>query len=199
MDAALATSRESGLPRIQVTPNQGKFLQLLAKACGARSILEIGTLGGYSTIWLARALAAGGRLVTLELEPRHAAVARANLDRAGLSGIVEIRVGPAQSSLDELLAQHEGPFDFVFIDADKPGAADYFSTALELSRPGSVIVIDNVVRRGRVIERETDDPATQGIRRLNERISAEPRVSAIEVQTVGVKGHDGFALVVVNG
>ncbi|MGP8163546.1 MAG: O-methyltransferase [Acidimicrobiales bacterium] len=199
LDAALVASAEAALPPIQVAPNQGKFLQLLARACGARRILEIGTLGGYSTIWLARALPEGGHLVTLERELRHAEVARANLDRAGLSGVVEIRVGPAQASLAELLAQREGPFDFTFIDADRPGVTDYVSMSLELSHPGSVIVVDNVVRGGSVVESDTGDPGVEGVRRLNERMSTEPRVSATEIQTVGVKGYDGFALLLVNG
>jgi predicted O-methyltransferase YrrM len=197
LDATLVASAQADLPRIHVSPNQGKFLQLLAKACGARMILEVGTLAGYSTIWLARALPCGGRLVTLELEPKHAEIARANIERAGLSGVVDIRVGPAQMSLDGLLAQSEGPFDFTFIDADRPGAAGYFSSSLELSHPGSVIVVDNVVRGGKIVDAAPGDPNVEGIRRLNERIAAEPRVSAIEIQTVGVKGHDGFALMVV--
>ena len=199
LDATLAASAQAELPRIQVSPNQGKFLQLLARACGARTILEVGTLAGYSTIWLARALPRGGRLVTLELEPKHAEIARANIERAGLSGVVDIRVGPAQISLDGLLARSEGPFDFTFIDADGPGAAGYFSSSLELSHPGSVIVVDNVVRGGQVVDIAPGGPYREGIRRLNERIATEPRVSAIEIQTVGVKGHDGFALMVVNG
>jgi predicted O-methyltransferase YrrM len=199
LDAALAASREAGLPGIQVTPNQGKFLQLLARACGARQILEVGTLGGYSAIWLARALPEGGRLVTLELVPRHAEVARANLARAGLSEVVEIRVGQARESLAKLRTQKRSPFDFTFIDADRPHVVDYFSAAVELSRPGSLIVVDNVVRRGSVLEPDTGDSDVQAIRQLNERVSADRRVSAVEIQTVGVKGHDGFALMVVNG
>jgi predicted O-methyltransferase YrrM len=195
----LTASKEAGLPGIQVTPNQGKFLQLLARACGARQILEIGTLGGYSAIWLARALPEGGRLITLELVPKHAEVARANLARAGLSEVVEIRVGPAQESLAELRTQQQSSFDFTFIDADRPHVVGYFSAAVELSHPGSLIVVDNVVRRGSVLEPDTGDSDVKAIRQLNERISADRRVSAVEIQTVGVKGYDGFALMVVNG
>ena len=199
LDAALTASKEAGLPGIQVTPNQGKFLQLLARACGARQILEIGTLGGYSAIWLARALPEGGRLITLELVPKHAEVARANLARAGLSEVVEIRVGPAQESLAELRTQQQSSFDFTFVDADRPHVVGYFSAAVELSHPGSLIVVDNVVRRGSVLEPDTGDSDVKAIRQLNERISADRRVSAVEIQTVGVKGYDGFALMVVNG
>ena len=164
---------------------------------GARSILEVGTLGGYSTIWLARALPPGGRLVTLEAEPRHAEVAAINLDRAGVADVVEIVIGKALDTLPRLAEDGRGPFDFVFIDADKPGNPDYFAWALRLSRPGAVIVVDNVVRGGAVADAGSDDPAVLGTRRLVELVAAEPRVTATAVQTVGSKGHDGFLLAVV--
>jgi len=197
LDAALEASREAGLPPINVAPNQGKLLHLLARLQGARSILEVGTLGGYSTIWLGRALPAGGRLVTLELEPRHAEVARASIERAGLADVVTIRVGRAVDSLEALEAEGAGPFDLVFIDADKPSNPDYFRWALRLTRPGSVIVVDNVIRNGAVVDPDSTDPAIQGTRRLNELMSSERRVSVTEVQTVGSKGYDGFALALV--
>ena len=197
LDSALEASRSAGLPPINVAPNQGKLLHLLARILGARSILEIGTLGGYSTIWLGRALPPGGRLETLELDPRHAEVARANLDRAGLAGVVTVRVGRAVDSLAALDAEGAGPFDMVFIDADKPSNPDYFEWALRLTRPGSVIVVDNVIRNGAVIDAGSTDPAIQGTRRLNEVMAAERRVSVTEVQTVGSKGYDGFALALV--
>lgn len=199
LDAALEASEAAGLPPHQVSPNQGKLLNLLAGAVSARRILEIGTLGGYSTIWLARALPPGGRLVTLEANPDHADVARANLERAGLSEVVELHVGPALETLPTLDAEGREPFDLSFIDADKAGSAEYFDWALRLSRPGSLILIDNVVRRGAVADPNTADPSALGIRRLNERMAAEPRVSATAIQTVGSKGHDGFALALVGG
>jgi predicted O-methyltransferase YrrM len=198
LDGALADSAAAGLPAIQVTPNLGKLLHLLARIQGARKVLEIGTLGGYSAIWLARALPPGGRLVTLESDPKHAEIARANIARAGLSGMVEIRVGRALETLPGLKAEGVGPFDFFFIDADKQSNPEYFGWAVELSRVGSLIVIDNVVRNGAVIDTANVDPAVEGIRRLNRMLAAEPRVSATEVQTVGSKGYDGFALAVVN-
>jgi len=199
LDAALQDSAAAQLPPINVAPNQGKLLHLLVRIHGARSILEVGTLGGYSTIWLARALPAGGRLVTLELEPKHAEVARANLARAGLSEVVEVRVGRAVDSLAALDAEGAAPFDFVFIDADKPSNPDYFTWALKLTHPGSVIVVDNVIRNGAVADASSDDPAIVGTRKLNELMAAEPRVSVTEVQTVGTKGYDGFALALVTG
>ena|SRR5271155_1276348 len=197
LEAALAASAEAGLPAIQVSPNQGKLLHLLALAQGARTILEVGTLGGYSTIWLARALPAGGRLITLEVNATHAEVARGNIDRAGLSGVVEVRLGNALDTLPKLAEEGVGPFDFVFIDADKPGNADYFSWAIRLSRPGASIIVDNVVRDGKVADPTSEDPNVQGVRRLNDMIALEPRVSATAVQTVGSKGYDGFAMAVV--
>jgi predicted O-methyltransferase YrrM len=197
LDAALEASREAGLPPINVAPNQGKLLNLLARVLGARSILEVGTLGGYSTIWLGRALPPGGRLVTLELEPRHAEVARASIERAGLADVVTVRVGRALDSLEALEAEGAGPFDLVFVDADKPSNPDYFRWALRLTRPGSVIVVDNVVRNGAVVDADSSDPAIRGTRELNELMASERRVSATEVQTVGSKGYDGFALALV--
>jgi predicted O-methyltransferase YrrM len=197
LDAALAASAAAGLPAINVAPNQGKLLQLLARLVGARAILEIGTLGGYSTIWLARALPPGGRLITLEYDPNHAEVARANLANAGLSETVEVRVGRAVESLPLLAAEGHGPFDLIFIDADKPSNPDYFAWALKLSRPGSLIIIDNVVRNGAVIDPSSADPNVQGVRRVTELIAAEPRVSATALQTVGSKGYDGLAIALV--
>lgn len=191
--AARAASDAANLPPISVSPNEGKLLHLLARLAGARAILEIGTLGAYSTIWLARALPTGGRLITLEANPKHAAVARANLERAGLAAIVDLRLGPALETLPQLA----GPFDLIFIDADKEHNADYFHWALKLSRPGSAIVIDNVVRDGKVIDAESDDPMVKGTRRLFEAIAAEPRVTATAIQTVGRKGYDGLAIALV--
>lgn len=197
LKAALEASRDAGLPPINVSPAQGKLLHLLAKTQGARSILEIGTLAGYSTIWLARALPGDGQLVTLELEPRHAEVARANLERAGVSDRVTIRVGRALDSLVELEAESRDPFDLVFIDADKPSNPDYFQHALRLSRPGTVIIVDNVIRNGAVADPESTDPSIQGTRRLNEVMAAEKRVGVTTIQTVGSRGYDGFAYALV--
>jgi predicted O-methyltransferase YrrM len=190
LQAALEASAAAGLPAINVSPAHGKFLWLLARIVGAKRILEIGTLGGYSAIWLARGLATGGRVITLEAVEKHAAVARKNIARAGLADIVEVRVGQALDALPTL----QGPFDLTFIDADKQNNAEYFRWALKLSRPGSLIVVDNVVREGAVIDARSRDAAVQGVRRLNALISGEPRVAATAIQTVGVKGYDGFAL-----
>jgi predicted O-methyltransferase YrrM len=197
LEAALEASSAAGLPTVNVAPNQGKLLHLLALACGARTILEIGTLGGYSTIWLARSLPSSGRLVSLETNPRHAAVARENIARAGLSDIVEVVLGPALESLRELKAQHRPPFDLVFIDADKPSTAEYFASSLEMSHVGTVIIVDNVVRGGRVCEPGGVDSNAEGMRRFLDKVAVEPRVSATAVQTVGMKGYDGFLLAVV--
>jgi predicted O-methyltransferase YrrM len=197
LDGALEASAAAGLPPINVAPNQGKLLWLLARLQGARTILEIGTLGGYSTIWLARALPAGGRLITLEIDPKHAEVARASIARAGLAGVVELRLGRALDTLPQLAAQGRGPFDLIFIDADKPNNPDYFAWALKLSRRGSLIIVDNVVRDGAVADAASSDPSVQGVRRLNELLAAEPRVSATAIQTVGSKGYDGFAIALV--
>lgn len=197
LDAALEASAAAGLPAIQVSPPQGKLLQILAQMQGARRILEVGTLGGYSTLWLARGLASGGRIVTLEIDPQHAAVARANLERAGLSSSVEVRIGAADEALQRLAAEGAEPFDLIFIDADKAGIPEYFRWSLRLSRPGTVIVVDNVVRRGAVLDERSDDPDVQGVRRFNELLAAEPAVSATTLQTVGSKGHDGLAIALV--
>jgi predicted O-methyltransferase YrrM len=197
LEAAVEASAAAGLPAISVSPPHGKLLMLLAQAREARSILEIGTLGGYSTIWLGRALPADGRLITLEIDATHAEVARDNLARAGLAERVEVRLGPALESLPRLAAENAGPFDLTFIDADKPSTPEYFAWALRLSRPGSLIVVDNVVRDGAVIEADSDNPGVQGVRRLNAMIAAEPRVSATVIQTVGSKGYDGFLLALV--
>ncbi len=197
LDAALRACESAGLPPIGVAPNQGKLLRLLAQIQGARTILEIGTLGGYSTIWLAGALPEGGRLVTLESDPKHAEVARANLEHAGLGDVVEVRLGRALDTLPRLAAEGRGPFDLIFIDADKQNIPDYFAWALRLSRRGSVIIVDNVVRDGAVVDAASDDPSVQGVRRFNEMAAAEPRVSVTAIQTVGSKGYDGFALALV--
>ncbi|WP_445400741.1 O-methyltransferase [Streptomyces sp. LE64] len=194
LEAALRESDAAGLPQIAVAPNQGKLLQLLARMQGARRILEIGTLGGYSTIWLARALPADGRLITLEHQAAHAEVARRNLARAGLDGVVEVRVGPALDALPGLAAEGGAPFDFVFIDADKVNNPHYLDWAVRLTGPGSVIVCDNVVRDGAVTDADSTDPAVVGTRALVDRVAAHPRLSATAVQTVGTKGYDGFLL-----
>jgi len=195
LDAALRASNEAGLPTINVAPNQGKFLSLLASIQGARRVLEIGTLGGYSTIWLARALPPEGRLVTLELSQKHADVARRNVDRAGFGAQVEVRVGNARDTLVALAREGSEAFDFVFIDADKQSIPDYFRGSLELTRPGSVIVVDNVVRKGAVVEADNTDPNVQGVRRFNELVKSTRNVSATALQTVGSKGYDGFTLI----
>ncbi|MGA9461982.1 MAG: O-methyltransferase [Terracidiphilus sp.] len=197
LEAALAANREADLPPIDVTPLQGRFLELLVRMSNARRILEIGTLGGYSTIWLARALPAGGSVVTLELEPKHAKIARANLKRAGLLDRVDLRVGRAVDSLKALVVGKAAPFDFIFIDADKSGYPDYLNWSLRLSRPGTILLADNVVRDGKVIDPKNPDPNIQGVRRFTERIAAEPRLSPTVLQTVGSKGYDGFTLAVV--
>ncbi|HTB22342.1 MAG TPA: O-methyltransferase [bacterium] len=197
LEAALAGNLAAGLPPIDVAPNQGKFLNLLARVRGARRILEIGTLGGYSTIWLARALPADGRLISLEIDPKHAAVARVNLQRAGLDDKVEIRIGPAMESLEKLRLEGAEAFDMVFIDADKPNIPAYLAGSLKLSKVGSLIVVDNVIREGAVADPENPDPAVKGVRRMFEDLAAEPRLSATALQTVGFKGHDGFAMALV--
>ncbi|HET6501009.1 MAG TPA: O-methyltransferase [Amycolatopsis sp.] len=196
-DPVLAETREAsdaaGLPRIAVAPNQGKLLYLLARFGRVRSILELGTLGGYSTIWLGRALPPDGRLLSLEANPKHAEVARANIATAGLSELVEVRLGPAL----EILPSVTESFDLVFIDADKPGYPEYFQWAMRLSRPGTMIIADNVVRGGEVADARSDDPSVRAVRRMHELIAAEPRADATALQTVGVKGYDGFTLVLV--
>jgi predicted O-methyltransferase YrrM len=190
LDAALAASADAGLPSIAVSAAQGKLLMLLAQMVSARKILEIGTLGGYSTIWLARGLAPGGKLTTLEFDPKHASVARSNISRAGLAGVVEVRLGKAIDSLPLL----EGPFDFIFIDADKVSYPEYLQWAVKLSRPGTVIVADNVVRKGAVIDTASAEANVQGVRRFNEILAADRRLSATTIQTVGSKGYDGFTI-----
>lgn len=197
LDEALRASAAAGLPPINVAPNQGKLLMLLAKLQGARRILEIGTLGGYSTIWLARALPAGGKLITLEADAKHAEVAMANIARAGLDGVIELVLGPALETLPRVAAQNRGPFDLIFIDADKPSNPDYFAWALRLSRPGSLIIADNVVRDGAVIDAASREASIVGTRRLFEMIAAEKGVTATALQTVGSKGYDGFAIALV--
>jgi len=195
--AALAASDAAGLPTIQVTAPQGRLLELLARMLGAKSILELGTLGGYSTLWLARGLAAGGKVVTLEYEAKHAEVARKNFARAGCAGSIDVRVGAALDLLPRLQQEGAGPFDLVFLDADKANLPDYFTWSLKLSRPGTLIVIDNVIREGEVVDAKSPDAAVQGVRKMNERIAAEPRVRATTLQTVGAKGYDGLAFVLV--
>src|SRR5688500_527778 len=199
LDAALAASAKAGLPPIHVTPNQGKLLHLMARMCAPRRILEIGTLGGYSTIWLARALPPRGSLVTLEVDEKHVAVARENLKRAGVGDAVEVIVGPAIETLPRLATAGREPFDFIFIDADKARIADYFAWSLRLSRVGTVIVFDNVVRKGAVVEADSADANVRGVRRLMEMLAAEPRMSVTAIQTVGAKGWDGFAIALVTG
>ena len=197
LDAALASNREGGLPAIDVSPAQGKLLNLLARMIGARRILEVGTLGGYSTIWLARALQPGGKVITLELDPHHAKVAKANVDKAGLSGSVDIRVGPALKSLEVLGKEASEPFDLIFIDADKPNNPNYLTWAMKLSRPGTVIVCDNVIRDGDVIEAKSGDENVQGARAAFDFIGKDKRLDGTAIQTVGVKGYDGFAIAIV--
>lgn len=203
LEAALADSAAAGLPPIAVTPNLGKLLQLILRLAGARTLLELGTLGGYSTIWLAGALPADGRLLTLEANPDYAALAQANIARAGYGDLVEIRVGPALEALPVLATEGAGPFDAIFIDADKKNNPGYLEWALRLSRPGTLIVVDNVVRGGAILDPDAEDPSgggtetTLGVRRTYELLAAEPRISASAIQTVGSKGHDGFALAIV--
>ena len=198
LESALDASAAAGLPAISVSPNQGRFLQILAQILGARSILEIGTLGGYSTIWLARGLRAGGHLVTLEVDAKHAEVAQRNISRAGLEDTVELRLGSAVETLPQLSAEGRGPFDLIFIDADKPNIPAYFEWALKLSHPGTLIVVDNVVRDGAVVEADSTDPSVQGVRRFIEQLGAESGASGTVIQTVGIKGYDGFAIVLVD-
>ena|SRR5438105_2031605 len=193
LEAALQASAAADLPPISVSAAQGKLLSLMATAMGARRILEIGTLGGYSTIWLARALPAGGRLITLEVDAKHAEVARSNFTRAGLAHLIDVRIGPALDTLPQLA----GPFDLIFIDADKTSYPAYLAWAVKLARPGSLIVADNVVRQGAVIDAMSKDAAVQGVRRFNEAVAADRRLTATVIQTVGVKGYDGFAAIVV--
>jgi predicted O-methyltransferase YrrM len=200
-DALAAAERaiiESGIPQISVTRNQGKFLQVLAKLCGAKKILEVGTLGGYSTIWMARALPPGGKIITLEVDLKHADVARKNFERAGLSNVIDIRLGKAIDTMPKLKADDEGPFDMIFIDADKPPYAEYLQLAIKLSRPGTLIVVDNVIRGAKVLDANTTDESAKGAARFNKALAETPGVTATIRQTVGPKEHDGMALIVVN-
>jgi caffeoyl-CoA O-methyltransferase len=200
-DALAAAERaiiESGIPQISVSANQGKFLQVLARACRAKKVLEIGTLGGYSTIWMARALPPGGKVVTLEIDPKHAEVARRNFERAGLSNVVDIRLGKALDTLSAMNAAGEGPFDMIFIDADKPPYAEYFQLSLKLSRPGTLIIADNVIRAGKVLDEKINDEIVAGVKRFNKVLANTPGVTATIIQNVGAKEHDGMALIVVN-
>lgn len=197
LEETLCASKAAGLPEINVTANQGKLLHLLARIQGARRILELGTLAGYSTIWLARALPADGRLITLEADARHAEVARANILRAGLGAMVDIRVGRALDTLPRIAAEDGGPFDLVFVDADKPSYPDYLPWVLQLSRPGSLIIADNIVRQGAIVDPKSEDPNVRGVRRFNELLAAEPRLSTTAIQTVGSKGYDGFTISLV--
>lgn len=194
LDGALETIAAEGLPSISVAPNQGKLLHMLARMIGARTILEIGTLGAYSTIWLARALPADGRVVTIESEPKHADVAKRNLARARLSSVVDLRLGLALETLPKIAAEKQGPFDVIFIDADKVNTTAYFEWALKLSHLGSLIIVDNVVRDGAVADPKTTDASVKGMRRFFDRLAAEPRVEATAIQTVGSKGYDGLAI-----
>jgi predicted O-methyltransferase YrrM len=196
LDAALADSTAAGLPAINVTPSQGKLLMLLARLAHASQILEIGTLGGYSSIWLARALPAGGQLVTLEFDPKHAQVARGNIARAGFAEKVDVRLGDARENIQKLAAEGRS-FDLIFIDADKRSIPHYLEWSLKMCHPGSLIIVDNVIRDGALIDANSDDPNVQGARRLHEMLAAEPRLSATTLQTVGSKGYDGFTLALV--
>ena len=197
LDAVVESSRAAGLPPIAVAPPDGKLLHLLARLTGARRILEIGTLAGYSTIWLARALPAGGRLTTLEIDPAHAKIAKDNIARAGLADVVDLRLGAAIETLPKLAAEEAGPFDLTFIDADKENSLEYFRWAQKLSRPGSVIVVDNVVRKGKVIEADTGDSSVEGVRRLLDYLHQATGVTATVLQTVSSKGYDGFIVALV--
>ncbi len=197
LKAALQRSEREGLPSHSVSASQGKLLQLLARLHSARNILEIGTLGGYSTIWLARSLPKDGHLVTLEANPKHAEVAQSNIADAGLADVVDVKVGAALETLPLVLAEKREPFDLVFIDANKEDNAEYFEWALKLCRPGALIIVDNVIRDGAVLDANSTDPRVQGVRRLNERLAVERSVSVTEIQTVGSKGYDGFAFILV--
>jgi predicted O-methyltransferase YrrM len=197
LEAALDASKAAGLPAISVSPAQGKLLHLLARVQGARSILELGTLGGYSTIWLARALPPEGHLLSLEVDPTRAELARANVARAGLTSVVEIRLGRAEDTLQQLVTEGREPFDLIFIDADKTGYAEYLKWSLQLARSGTLIIADNVVRKGAVADPASTDDNVQGIRKFNQLLAAEKRVTTTVIQTVGSKGYDGLALILV--
>ena len=197
LDAASAAAVAAQLPPISVTPAYGKFLHLMVRAQGAARVLEIGTLAGYSTIWLARAVPPGGRVITLEAKAMHADIARANIERAGLLDRVDIRLGNALETLPQLAAEQQPPFDFTFVDADRTNLTEYFDWAVKLSHPGSVIIVDNVVRKGGVIDASSEDPNVKGVRRFNDRLTSDTRVTATMMQTVSAKGHDGFAMALV--
>ena len=199
LDDVLDASRAAGLPSIAVSPSQGKFLFILAKAIGAKRILELGTLGGYSGIWLARALSPSGQLVTIEVETRHADVARRNFERAGVAECVDLRVGSALEALAQLEDEHGPPFDVVFIDADKGRYSEYFERTLRLCRPGALIIADNIVRNGAVVDAASDDPSVRGVRRFIDAVTANGHVTGTVIQTVGVKGYDGLAVLLVEG
>lgn len=199
LSTALASIEEAGLPQISVSPSQGKFLMLITKTMGARSILEIGTLGGFSTIWLARGLPIDGRLTTLEIDAKAAEIARGNLKQAGVGDLVDIRLGSAHDTLQQLIEEGAGPFDLIFIDADKVSYPDYLTLSARLARPGTLIVADNVVRDGEVIDVASEDPNVRGVRRFNEMVAADERLDGTIIQTVGSKGYDGFAFALVTG
>jgi predicted O-methyltransferase YrrM len=199
LDAAVRAGVDAGMPQIQVSPTQGRFLYLLVRVLGARKILELGTLAGFSTIWMARALPPGGHLITLEVDPNHAEVARSNFRLARLDSMIEVRVGAALESLPGLAAEGAGPFDLVFIDADKENIPDYVAWALRMSHPGTVMIVDNIVRQGAVIDTSSSDAKILGVRRMFELVASDPRLEATAIQTVGVKGYDGFAMIRVRG
>lgn len=194
---AVAASDAAGLPSIQVSPPQGKLLEIMIEMMGAKTILEVGTLGGYSTIWMARSLPADGRVVTIEIDPKHAQVAQENVNRAGLGDKIDLRTGNAREILPKMIEEGAGPFDFSFIDADKASNPDYFAWALEMSRPGSVIIVDNVIRDGKIVDTDSEDASVKGVRRLNDVMAANPRIKVTALQTVGVKGYDGFSIAIV--
>ena len=198
LKSTLQSLDREGLPQISVSANQGKFLQVLLTLGNAKTVLELGALGGYSTIWMARALPEDGKIITLEIDEHHANVARQNLEKAGLSRKVEVRVGKALDLLPQMIADGEGPFDMIFIDADKPPYAEYFQYALALSKPGSVIICDNVIREGKVLDENSDDERVQGVQRLNNMLAESTQVTATILQTVGAKDYDGMAIAVVN-
>jgi predicted O-methyltransferase YrrM len=197
LKTAITSLDQYGMPQISISPSQGKFLQVMATLCQAKNILELGTLGGYSTIWLARSVPEHGRVVTVELEPTYAAVARQNFERAGVSDKIDIQVGPAMNVLYQLIATQAGPFDMIFIDADKPPYTEYFQLALQLARPGTLIICDNVIREGQVLDENCPDERVQGVRRFNQMLSENDRVTATVMATVGVKEYDGMAIAVV--
>ena len=196
-DQINASAQQAGLPAIQISPLQGKFLQVLVRAMGVELILEIGTLGGYSSAWMASGLPQEGKMISLELDPQHAAVAEHNLSRFGLLDKVEIRVGDARGTLEKMVSAEPDPFGLIFIDADKEGYTEYLNQAVKLSRPGTLIIADNVVRRGKILETDSQDSAVIGIQKFNQAVVENPRLTASTLQTVGAKSYDGFTFVVV--